>query len=303
MSTVLRACAWSITINNYTEYDLKLLQELQVKARYIIIGDEVGDSGTPHLQSYVYFQHEKAFGPIKKAFPTAHIERAKGTTLENKNYCSKQKVIFEFGELPRQGSRNDIETVRDVLKDPTIKGKMREVTNVATSYQSVRMAEIWLKYHEEKRNWKPEIRWFWGPAGSGKTQAAYAWVGPDDVWESGLDGGKWFDGYDGHANIIFDDFRADFCKFWQFLRLTDSKPCQLPIKGTYRQILSKKIAITSIYHPEDVYNTREDIWQLVRRVTNEGQNPEWIVAVGDAKRESDKRKEMLMKSVQDEEDF
>jgi len=284
---------YCFTINNYVESDLISLEEMKAsgKVQYMIVGDEVGEEcGTPHLQGYVYFSHPKVFGTIKKLLPRAHfpVEGTKGNALQNKLYCSKQKVLFEYGEMPQQGARTDIPPVMDVLKDSTITGKMRAVTEIATSYQSVRMAEVWLKYHEEKRKWKPEIRWFWGPPGAGKTQAAYDWVGDDDVWESGMDGGKWFDGYDGHANIVFDDFRKDFCKFWQLLRLTDSKPIPLPIKGTFRQMLAKKIAITSVYHPEDVYDTREDIWQLIRRLTNEGENPEWIVAIGNAIREKDK---------------
>jgi len=290
-----RVRAYVFTINNYVESDISDIKALKDKAQYMIVGDEKGEEGTPHLQGYVYFSHPKVFGSLKKKLPRAHLEVAKGTPQENKKYCSKQKVLFEFGDIPQQGKRNDIDEVRDILKDPSCNAPMRTVVNQATSYQSIRVAEVWLKYHERKRQWKPEVKWFWGPTGAGKTFSAHQWLGDEDTWVSGEDG-KWFDGYDGHENVIFDEFRRDFCKFHVLLKLLDRYPYQLPVKGTFRQFLAKKIAITSCYHPEDVYSTREDVQQLLRRIDE-------IIPVGDAKRESEKRKEMLVKSVYDEEDI
>lgn len=56
---------------------------------------------------------------------------------------------------------------------------MRDVVLQATSYQSVKMAEQILKYHEVKRNWKPIVRWFWGPSGTGKSHIAHEMLGED----------------------------------------------------------------------------------------------------------------------------
>ena len=57
---------------------------------------------------------------------------------------------------------------------------------------------------------KVEVKWFWGPTGSGKTYTAYQIVQErklqDDLWVS-ADTCKWFDGYGGQKAVIFDDIR------------------------------------------------------------------------------------------------
>lgn len=70
-----------MTINNWTQdiYD-KLLT---VKTDYKIIGKEVGASGTPHLQVYLFNRNKLGFNMLKKNFPTSHIEAAKGTPADN----------------------------------------------------------------------------------------------------------------------------------------------------------------------------------------------------------------------------
>eukprot|EP00955_Chlamydomonas_euryale_P096662 365026-Chlamydomonas_euryale.AAC.1 len=51
----------------------------------------------------------------------------------------------------------------------------------------------------------PEVRWYWGESGSGKTRAAHEWLGPDTY--TCMDNIKWFQGYDRHECVLIDDFR------------------------------------------------------------------------------------------------
>lgn len=249
---------WCLTINNYTEDDIETLKGLTTE--YIIVGDEIGETGTPHLQVYFRKKWQTTFKFVKKKFPTAHIEPARRGDSVNRDYCSKQKVIYESGEMCFQGKRNDIELVREAI----IEGdNMRSIVLKATSIQSVRMAEIVLKYHEAKRNWKPNVQWFYGPTGTGKSFTASR-LFPDAY--VAMDTGHWWEGYDGHENVIIDDMRRDFMKFHQLLKLLDRYPYQIECKGGSRQFLAKNIIITSCSHPEILFDTREDIQQLIRRI-------------------------------------
>lgn len=85
-----RGRKWVMTINNYTSdiYD-STLKELELSKRWII-GEEKGSSGTPHLQIYVEWNNQLTFMSMKKRFPTAHIEKAKGNEESNFLYCSKE---------------------------------------------------------------------------------------------------------------------------------------------------------------------------------------------------------------------
>ena len=67
------------------------------KCRVAIIGKEVGESGTPHLQGYIEFKKKcrpLSLGLTKKI----HWEKARGSKEENEEYCSKEEnVILKIG--------------------------------------------------------------------------------------------------------------------------------------------------------------------------------------------------------------
>ena len=257
---VVRARNWFITINNYTNDDIIYAQNYS--CQYIIIGKEIGEKcRTPHLHIYFELKHQKSFSKIKKEFPRANIQVAKGNAEECRAYCSKQELLYEFGEAKNQGERTDLEIAREILEDT---GKMSEVVTVATSYQSIRMCECYLKYHERKRHWRPDVRWYYGTTGTGKSKAAYE-ESNEDVYTTGKTI-KWWEGYDANEHVIIDDFRKDFCCFHELLKLLDRYPYRVECKGGSRQLLATQIIITSAYHPSKVYEGREDVQQLIRRI-------------------------------------
>lgn len=254
-----RSRAWCFTINNYESRDA-YKSAMADLAKYVVLGFETGESGTDHIQGYIYFENARTFSSMKKLLPRAHLEVAKGTPEQASNYCKKDGDYWECGELPNQGKRTDIDEIREVVKTT---GKMRDVVNSATSYQSVKMAEQILKYHEKKRNWKTEIRWYYGASGTGKSKLADEEM-PDAY--TAMETGKWWEGYDAHEDVIIDDMRKDFLKYHSLLRLLDRYAFRVEAKGNSRQFLAKRIIITTAFPPEVLYDTREDIYQLLRRI-------------------------------------
>jgi len=95
----MRGRAWCATINNYTMNDYARATSY-AKATYGIVGKETGKNGTPHLQIYWRFDNALRFSTLKTAFPTAHLELAKGDAAANIKYCSKEGSFIEFGERP-----------------------------------------------------------------------------------------------------------------------------------------------------------------------------------------------------------
>lgn len=84
---------WCFTYNNYTESDrVNLINLLGSNGSKFIIGEEVGENGTPHLQGYIEFAKKqrplemKIFDIFKKKI---HWEKTKGSEQENIAYCSK----------------------------------------------------------------------------------------------------------------------------------------------------------------------------------------------------------------------
>ena len=83
---------WCFTINNWCDADVERLKK--VNCKYMVVGVEVGENGTPHLQGYVRLAKPTRFNTVKKLIGVrAHIEAARGTEGENDEYCRKDGVI------------------------------------------------------------------------------------------------------------------------------------------------------------------------------------------------------------------
>lgn len=259
--------AYVFVLNNWT--DEELYQIKQLKYKYIIIGDEhAPTTGTPHLQGYVSFKNPISWNSLKSVIPRARIAPAKGTAEHNQVYSSKEKVLFEDGEPPKQGKRTDLQNIKEYITQ-TPNPNMRDVClNIATNYQSIRTAEVMLKYLEPKRDpaIAPQVLWYCGPTGTGKTRKAHE-ENPDAYVKDNSN--KWWCGYDQHECVIIDDMRYNTFDYHKLLTLTDRYPNQVECKGGNRQMVAKKIIITSPFTPEEMFADRvhEDLGQFTRRIT------------------------------------
>lgn len=260
------------TLNNPTELEISNLNNFLETVNYAIYQRERGSNGTEHLQGYICLGKPTTFTKWKTICGRrAHIEAARGTAEENKAYCSKEDTRIappvEFGVLPSPGRRSDLAGIIAAARDVTI--KMADVLETD--------AESYLRYHRGihairslsfgRRDWKTEIFWFWGPTGTGKSREAYARA-PNAYWKAG--GTKWWDGYDGHEDVIIDDYRKDLCPFHELLRLFDRYPMMVEMKGSSISFIPKRIFVTTPKNPNDTWEgrTEEDIQQLVRRIEN-----------------------------------
>lgn len=262
---------WCFTLNNWTEDELKKIIEEgeRVNTIYMIAGKEVGEEGTKHIQGYIAFKNPRVFKGVKESLgDRIHLEMAKGTGFENYTYCSKDNDFIERGTRPDkvgQGKRNDLIDIKKKIYDEGKGIKDCIEDNLCMNFQQLRFAESLLKYAPVKKREKPMVYWFWGKPGSGKSKKAETMA--PDAWRSGKNL-SWWEGYDGHEDVIIDDFRGDFCKFHELLLILDRYPYRVEIKGGSRQLVAKRIFITSSHPPWSVYRERgdEDLLQLTRRI-------------------------------------
>lgn len=88
------AVRWCLTLNNYTESELHIISSIVPEVcKFGIIGTEVGESGTPHLQGYLEFKSKKRPKSVI-GIPRIHWEKAKGDRKSNIDYCSKEGNII-----------------------------------------------------------------------------------------------------------------------------------------------------------------------------------------------------------------
>lgn len=248
------------TVNNYTDEEYARIRDSKIWS-YVILGEEIGEKGTPHIQGYGELVKRTRRETIHKFFNgRAHCENRRGTQEEAIRYCKKEGIFSEVGDKGNQGARGDLDRIRIAAVDDG----MREVVRIG-NLQQIRVAEKFLEYNEDQRDWKPHVTWLWGATGVGKSRKARELTG-DDVYCKNT-GTKWWVGYDGHEDIIIDDFRDSWWDITYMLGLIDRYAFQVETKGGQRQMRAKKIIITSAKAPRECYrNCGEAIDQLIRRL-------------------------------------
>ena len=99
---------WDFTLNNYTEENIKTLEKFATDVNRMVVGKEVGEKGTPHLQGRITFKQSRRLRPCKKLLPRAHWEptKCKADWL----YVMKGDVIIDVNN-GNPGKRSDLELI------------------------------------------------------------------------------------------------------------------------------------------------------------------------------------------------
>lgn len=278
--------AYCFTLCNYTDEDRAHLARLPAPIRYICWGLEFTAGGVPHLQGYMELSKPSRLAGVKKlgtGFDRMHLEVRRGTRVQARTYCRKGRqshaeweelgeggpnfgVDAEFAEhgdweAGGQGVRPDLSHYRSMALTDGMRG-----VSATGNIQEIRVAEVFLTYHEEPRDWKPHVTWLWGPSGVGKSRQARVLLEHIDTYvKNGAT--KWWDGYDGHEGVIIDDFRDSWWCLTETLSLLDRYEKRVEVKGGFRQFKPKHVVVTSIHPPWEMYRLAdEDAGQLLRRI-------------------------------------
>lgn len=169
---------WCFTLNNPTDDERRnLLGLYSIEEHgivYLVFGEEVGESGTPHYQGFISFNARKTAAFTKRCVSQrAHIEVARGTPAQAAEYCKKDGSFNEYGNIPGgQGARTDLLAVKSAIDSGAT------LADVAESHFGV-----YVRYERSLRNYidlRSVPRLFptntivrWGPTGTGKTRGVY----------------------------------------------------------------------------------------------------------------------------------
>jgi hypothetical protein len=92
------AIHWCFTLNNWSKDELdSICAKCANFCKFAIIGSEVGEQGTPHLQGYIEFKTRmRPMGVFDNK--RIHFEKCKGKREDNVTYCSKEgNVVYTLG--------------------------------------------------------------------------------------------------------------------------------------------------------------------------------------------------------------
>jgi len=241
----------------------------------MVVGKEISESGTPHLQGAALFDTQITLYKFKQllGWKRMHIESMRGTPQQSLDYCSKQDLTpFVSGTMPQPGTRNDILAAVHKLKDGSTLCQMVEDDDCAAVYVKFAKGLTALRaLLEEPRVGAPQVVWLWGETGTGKTRRAIQYA--DSIAKSyWISAGslRWFDGYEGQHVAILDDLRTKHTTFSFLLRVLDRYPLRVEFKGGFINWVPHVIIVTAPYTPQRMYNLSNegDMAQLTRRITH-----------------------------------
>lgn len=261
---VKKGRSFTFTLNNWTEDEFEVISELDCK--YLVVGKETGEGGTPHLQGYISFANPRSFNAVKALLGgRAHVEVARGTGTQNRDYCTKDGDFFEKGELPQDpAGQGEAEKERwRLARLAAREGRFEDIPDdlyvrYQNSFKRIRKEDV------ADPNDLPQAErygvWLWGPPRTGKSHRARNDYG--NVYLKDIN--KWWDGYDGQLNVLIDelspgqsDFMVVFLKKW-----VDRWKFSAETKGGKVVIRPQLIIVTSNYSIEECFANSTEVDRL-----------------------------------------
>lgn len=252
------------TTNNYTDGDVERCKA--VVCRYIVIGfEEAPETGTPHLQGYVNFGSAKQLAYVHSVLPErSHIEVARGSANQNRDYCKKSGRFWERGECPLNAGERE----RTRWEDARQKARIGAFKEIPADIELRCYSAIRAIYAEEMQVHQPPMlddvcgEWHWGVPHSGKSYGLR--LRYPDAFIKNLN--KDWDGYTNQKAVIMDELTpslaralASYIKLW-----ADRYPFNANVKYSVKFIRPEKILITSNYSIEQCFD-EGDVEAIRRR--------------------------------------
>lgn len=261
---------FQITENNPYEIGDDRGRELYIKnvenkfnAEYFCFSEEIGgDTGTFHVHLYVKNRYSVRFDTLKRAFPRAHIERAVGTSEQNRDYVFKEgkfkdseKALtnivdshYEFGECPpddKQGKRNDIKDMYYCVQNGMTNVEILSYNpRLATRINEMNTLRNELQYEENRKKLRfLHVTYISGDTATGKSRYILEEHGLENVYRV-TDYKHPFDSYRAEKVLVFEEFRSQI-PIEQMLNYLDIYPCSLPSRYNNKVACYTKVYIVS----------------------------------------------------------
>lgn len=260
---------WLLTINNPQSCDFdhgRIVEVLHLfRPTYFCMADEIATTGTYHTHIYLYSKSPIRFSTVKNRFPTAHIDKAVGTAMENRDYIRKEgkwsdtaKVetrvdgtFLEFGTPPTpaeenapkmhqllQNVKDGFSTIEILEENPSFCLQTQKIDQLRDSLES-----------EPFRNCFREVQvhYLFGASGAGKTRGIFEKHDMQDICRITDYGGKngvRFDAYHTQPVLVFEEFHSQI-PIEAMLNYLDVYPLMLPARYQDKVACYTTVYITS----------------------------------------------------------
>lgn len=254
---------------------------------YICMADEQGSCYHTHI--FVVFASRVRFSMVKRYFEEAHIEKCKGSVLDNVNYVKKtgkweldeakqekkiEGTFEEYGTQPSdsKGKRSDMSELYQMIQENMSNA---EILSINQDYimqidklDKVRTTILTEKYKDTVRL-DLEVIYVSGATGTGKTRGVLEKHGYSNVYRV-TDYVNPFDNYNCQPVMAFEEFRSSM-RISKMLLYCDIYPIELPARYSNKYACYNTVYIISNWCLEKQYMEvqREDkeSWEaFLRRI-------------------------------------
>lgn len=288
---------WLLVINNPQDcgLDHERLKEILslFHPLYYCMADEIANTGTYHTHIYLFTHSPVRFSTLKNRLPTAHMEKAYGSSRENRDYITKSGkwadtdkaetsvagTFFEFGELPTEAEEKSpvmhqlLQSVKEGMTNTEIIEQTPSMAFHIRDIDVLRQTLLAERYAVENR--KIEVTYLYGSTGAGKTWGIFERHDPRSIYRVTnyrAARGVSFDGYHGQDVLVFEEFHSQI-PIEDMLNYLDIYPLSLPARYSDRVACYTKVYFTSNIPLEgqyqDIQRYQLETWRaFLRRVQN-----------------------------------
>ena len=246
------------------EYNSVSTLEQLTALEYYCLAEEVGlETHTPHIHIFIVLRNSTRFSRIKRLFPEAHIDTARGSIQENRDYVGKfgkwaedpksdtsvPGTFEESGEPPEepgQGARTDITQLYHLIaeegmsnaqvmeQNPELAAHIGKMDKIRTDILEARYRDTWRDL---------DVTYIFGPTATGKTRGVMEKHGYSNVYRV-TDYTHPFDRYNQEPVLCLDEFRSSL-QIGDMLDYLDGYPLALPARYANRQACYERVYIIS----------------------------------------------------------
>jgi len=244
---------WMLTLSleHYSQADI----EARLGKYQAVIGqlEEGGKTGYRHWNLYVEHKSAIRFSALKRAFPKAHIDKAKKTRSQCVKYVTKADtyagVRISLGKLDltvKAGKRTDLESYLEqiMLEGKTPGEVMLEDIRSTRYYQYLDRLQL----EKDRATWGStfrdiEVHYISGASRTGKTSAIYETYGYSNCCRVSTYDHP-FDHYRGEDVLILDEYRGGI-QIGELLSYLEGYPVELEARNVNKMAKFTKVFVVS----------------------------------------------------------
>jgi hypothetical protein len=230
-------------------------------------------TGRIHWQGFVVFERKVRFSYVRKALPSAHWEKMRGSVDEASDYCCDPKkridggLLLEDGVRPLYGDQARGHSTKERYALAYTQAKAGDFGSIEPSMM-IRHFNNLIKIHHMFAPKPKSLNleqtpgvWLYGGAGVGKTTLC-------QKWEHFLKDPRhrWFDGYKGERICVVDDFAPFHIAQTDILKqLGHQFVFQGETKGGHIWLRPYVTIVTSQYTPDVIWAKDDESLAAIAR--------------------------------------